>query len=347
MIRKPICRMTGKYNLILGIAVVATNFISSQAEDFCEKQNSIHFPEGNGRVGGCRNSSTYINNISCKIYNFVNINCTWDMEANAPKDIQYCFVLRIKRTLLPCSQYLTNEENETIGCHIKDVAFKDKPKISLQFSNTKCQCQCQKKFKVSDIEMMKPPINITKQSQNGKEIIKWSRSPTVQLIKNNACFEYELKVWETDKDVLFRNLTTSKTEHTFDDLDKDKQYSVQIRGRKIKNCGLSKFWGEWSEPLFIGEDKKKIPGWIFPLICIIVMVFVLGTLLYLLKRYTLTFFTAVIPDPSSKLKFWFSSSELYFQKCAVPAQHECVPISEIEIVTVDSSMDSAQCGQGH
>ncbi|OCT91069.1 interleukin-5 receptor subunit alpha isoform X2 [Xenopus laevis] len=317
--------MTRKYNLILGITVVAINFISPQAEDSCAKQNSALFPE---HKGTCPKSLEYVKNISCQIYNMVNLNCTWDMKTDA----QYCFVLRNKSIVLPCSQYLTNEENQTIGCHVKDVVFHDQRIIRLQFSNTKCQIK--KHVKLSDIEIMKPPINITIQSETGKVIMTWNRPPTGTQIVNIECFEYELKVLETETDVPFRIVTTDKREHTLYDLDKDKKYSIHIRGRKMKNCGQSKSWGEWSEPLFVGEDKKTTPSWIYLLTCIIAVVFILVISIYLIKRYA----TAVIPDPSSKLKFWFSS-DLHFQKCAVPAQNECVPITEIEIVI--SSVDSS------
>ncbi|XP_018101659.1 interleukin-5 receptor subunit alpha isoform X2 [Xenopus laevis] len=327
--------MTCKYNLILGITVVAIHFIFPQAEDSCEKQQPTRFPKHHGK--DCPKSSGYITNVSCQIYNLTNLNCTWGI-----KDIQSCFFFWIKGNMLPCSQYLKNEENKIIGCHMKVMDFEEQPKARLHFFNT--ECQITKAVKLSDIEMMKPPINITKESQKGKVIMKWSRPPTATTIVNSACFEYELKVLETETNVLFRTLITDKKEHTFHDLDKNKRYSIRIRGRKRVNCGQSKFWGEWSKPLFVGKGKKSFPSWIFPLTFVIVMVFTFVISLFLLKRFAWTFFTAVIPDPSSKLKFWFSSSDLYFQ-CADAAQHECVPISEIEIVT--SSMDSTQCGQGH
>ncbi|CAH2220541.1 interleukin-5 receptor subunit alpha-like [Pelobates cultripes] len=276
----------------------------------------------------------YIYNTSCYIYNITSLKCTWSIKKEAPNDTQYSFGLRFGTDVLPCQQYLTNQQNKNIGCNMTDVfanvdRSKMKLKFTVQFSNH--DMYFLKSFAYRNIEILNPPSKITLSTKKKILKIQWNQPPSIQENLESHCFEYQIKLLEMKNNLIFRIFNTSLEEHTFLDLDQNRKYSVQIRGIK-KLCAKSKLWGEWSEPLFIGSDNEGIPTWCFLLIIVICTCLFAVVLLYVLKRYNRKLFDAAIPVPSTKLKYWISSTEINFQKCVPVVPSESVPITDIEII---------------
>ncbi|XP_053313326.1 interleukin-5 receptor subunit alpha-like [Spea bombifrons] len=279
----------------------------------------------------------YIHNVSCKIYNITSLNCTWDIKQNAPNDTQYLFSLRTGSDLLDCKHYLKNQENKNIGCHMKHVCTwkKNKHRIKVQLSNY--ERQLVRAFTVSNIEILNSPNNICLSSQNGITKMQWKQPLSVEGELNSYCFEYQIQLLEVKKDRLFRVINTTNTEYIFSDLDKGRKYAAQIRGRRNTYCGRSKFWGEWSEMIYIGKDNEGIQTWLL-LVIIIFSTTCFGiSVIYLLKRYNRKIFDLDVPVPSRKLKHWMLSKEIDFQNCVADIFIESVPISEIEIVTTETN----------
>uniref|UniRef100_A0A8C5LX58 Fibronectin type-III domain-containing protein n=1 Tax=Leptobrachium leishanense TaxID=445787 RepID=A0A8C5LX58_9ANUR len=283
----------------------------------------------------------YICNVSCYIYNVTSLNCTWDLKRGTPNHIQYSFSLRQKSSFLPCQHYLRNAQNKNIGCHMKDIfAYIDrtnmKSKMTIQFSYH--DVRLFKIFKFHRIEILNPPVNISLSSKNKILKLQWNPPPSVQGNLGSHCFEYQIKLLETKNNDLFRVDNTTLTEYTFLDLDKDRKYSVQIRGRK-KFCATSKFWGEWSEPIFIGKDNDYNTTWRILAIIIICTTLLTVAVLYLIKRNRKIFDTA-IPGPSRKLDYWISSTEINFKKSVRDLPSESVTITDIEIISTNDCLES-------
>ncbi|XP_075449431.1 interleukin-5 receptor subunit alpha-like [Ascaphus truei] len=309
---------------------------------FIAKVREIHFDQNNRIVTESNWTEyiynappEYICNVSCIIYNLTSLNCTWQIQKDAPKETQYSFSLRHRSDVFACQQYLTNQEKKNIGCHMKDVfsnAVKGGNlgrKIEIQFSSH--EVHLFKTFVTANIEIFNPPINVSLSPVNEDIKIRWSPPLTVQSYSKN-CFQYQIKLSETKKNPLIRVISSTEEEYLFADLDKHRRYSIQIRGRQ-KQCAKSKFWGEWSKPVFIGKDNEGIQAWLLLLI-IMLCTFSIGVLtIYLWKRYTRKLFNSAIPDPSQKIKYWMSSNDINYQKCVAVVHNECVPITLIEIVT--------------
>ncbi|KAM4702234.1 interleukin-5 receptor subunit alpha-like [Discoglossus pictus] len=276
--------------------------------------------------------TVYINNVSCVIYNVTSLNCSWALKNNIPSSTQYSFSLRHNSDWLTCKHCITTKRKKNIGCHMKDVFLEGemKRRINIKFSNG--EVTFLKSFLSASIEMLTPPINISLSlSEKGNTKIKW-QPPISTVTSNKDCFKYQIKLEEMKKDPLTRVIPCSKAEYLFSDLDKKSKYSVQIQGR---NCAGSKFWGEWSNAVYIGKENEGIQTWILLLIIVICTVFTGSLLIYLCKRYPGKLFTTTIPDPSKKIKYWMSSSEINVQK-SVAGPNEVTPINtQIEIVTED------------
>ncbi|XP_075052612.1 interleukin-5 receptor subunit alpha-like [Mixophyes fleayi] len=307
-------------------------FIASVSNALCE--NNVIMLEGNQTEIVYKAANIYINNVSCALYNLTNLNCTWDLKKDAPEDTDYSFALRLRTKCLGCKQYF-KKQGKNIGCHMKDLfSIYDKNenlqyKIRIQLFNHIYNFT--KTFRTEIIEILNPPINISVSSENGNTKLEWYTPPSV--ISTPNCFQYQIKVIETQINLIFKDITGIEVEeYIFSDLDKDKKYSVEIRARK-NYCAKSKYWGEWSKPVFIGKDMGVFPSWILILIIVIVSASLAILVVFLIKRYMKILCVTSIPYPSKKIKHWLSLNDISSQGCIAVHNEQSVPITEIEIVT--------------
>ncbi|XP_072283924.1 interleukin-5 receptor subunit alpha-like isoform X2 [Pyxicephalus adspersus] len=313
-------------------------FIASVSYALCKK--SLIVFEGNKTEYLYHFPPVYLTNVSCTIYNVTNLNCTWEWIEDTPPDANYSFALSLYDKTVTCKQYLKWHGKNT-GCHMKNVLPKENKyeisKIMIWFSNNSTSFY--KTFRAHKIELLNAPVNISVTSVNGSTKLEWLSPPSVNPLSPN-CFQYHIRVLETQTKQLFKNIIGITTqEYIFSDLDKDKNFSMQIRAKKIY-CADSKYWGEWSQMIFIHKDKEIYPIWIIIWIIVITSVVVMFLLLYLLRRYVKKLILVAVPGPSKKIKSSLSSNNINAQRCIAVHNEQPVPITEIEIV--NCLMDSLE-----
>ncbi|KAM4047187.1 interleukin-5 receptor subunit alpha-like [Anomaloglossus baeobatrachus] len=288
----------------------------------------------------------YINNVSCVLFDKTNLNCSWDFRTDAPDDINYSCALRSNFKWLLCTNYIKRHQ-KNIGCSMKDVYsdYKDDSllnKIRIRFFSALYNFS--KTFRTEAVEILTPPRHIKVFSENGNTIIKWLPPASVASTglqdgitptynpKEEHNFIYEIRVVENKSKVLFRETNdTDKGEQIFTDLAKDKKYYIQIRARHRHR--VSKFWGEWSKPVFINEDNNIFPAWIF---IVILPALFAALAFYLCKRYMKKLLITPIPHPSQNIKTWLymdRSNDIRLQTNIATQNEQSVPLTEIEIVT--------------
>ncbi|XP_056416773.1 interleukin-5 receptor subunit alpha-like isoform X2 [Hyla sarda] len=288
----------------------------------------------------------YINNVSCVLFNITNLNCSWNFRTDAPEDINYSFAVRLKSKWLICKHYL-NQHKKNVGCYMHDVVSDNKDNIRILnririgfFSESH---NFSKTFSPEVVEILNPPRKILVLSENGNTIIKWlppesitnddfeegltsSYDPTEE--ENN--FMYEIRVIENKSKMIFRQTNVIEKEQIFTDLAKSKQYYIQIRARHRHE--VSKFWGEWSEPVYINKDYTVFPKWIL----IVIVPALFATLsFYLCKRYIKKLLVSPVPHPSQNIKNWLYmdwSNDNRSQATIAVQNEQTVPLNEIEIV---------------
>ncbi|XP_066455958.1 interleukin-5 receptor subunit alpha-like [Eleutherodactylus coqui] len=295
----------------------------------------------------------YIDIVSCVLLNITNLNCSWNVRADAPDDINYSFALRLNSKWLPCPHYFKRQK-KNVGCYMQNVFsdYKDgNPLSKIKTGFFSSIYNFSKTFKTEAIEILTPPRNIQVSSDNGNTIIKWlpptsiainsfedDTSSTYDSDEEANFFLYEIRLIENKSKKEFRQTPIEEQEQVFTDLEKDKKYYLQIRARH-KRRDLSKFWGEWSIPIFINEDNYAFPDWI--LIMIAPAMFATITF-FLCKRYMKKLLITSIPHPSQNIKNWLhmnESTDIRMQ-ANIAAQHEqSVPLTEIEIVTKTTDCD--------
>ncbi|XP_029459492.1 interleukin-5 receptor subunit alpha-like isoform X2 [Rhinatrema bivittatum] len=255
-------------------------------------------------------------NLLCVVYNISNLECTWNIKKETPEDLQFFFSFSYKKHNFQCLQYLTNAEKRNIGCHMKDVDFRvpkrTRPRIRATVSTKDSAAQLNRSFLTLRIEKLTPPINISVSYGKGNTTIHWSPPATIGSTQK-SCFLYQVILNQSNKEQYFRNINTMEEEYRFPDYDQRKRYSIQVRAKKT--CIESKYWGEWSEPVFIGEEDEIIKPWLLMLIAIfsaIVLRILLGGFCKRYKGFDV-FFTPV-PEPSHKIRQWLTSEANQLQE---------------------------------
>ncbi|XP_073523474.1 interleukin-5 receptor subunit alpha-like isoform X2 [Phyllobates terribilis] len=256
----------------------------------------------------------YIDNVSCVLFDITNLNCSWNFRTDAPDDINYSFALRSNFKWLSCTDYIKRHK-QNIGCSMQDIFSEHKEdgllnKIRIRFYSALYNFS--KTFRPEAVEILTPPRHIKVFSENGNTVIKWLPPASVAITgvqdgitptynpREEHNFIYEIRVIENKSKRIFRQTNdTDKGEQIFTDLAKDKKYYMQIRARHSHR--LSKFWGEWSKPVFINEDNNVFPAWIF---IAIVPAFFAALAFYLCKRYMKKLLITPIPHPSQNIKTW-------------------------------------------
>ncbi|XP_053562399.1 interleukin-5 receptor subunit alpha isoform X2 [Bombina bombina] len=212
--------------------------------------------------------SAFTSNHACVIYNLTSLNCSWDIENNSPENAQFFISLSQRSELMKCPQYILNQKMQNIGCHMKDIFLKSLQKgeigekIKIRLNNRKTR------FRTANIEMLNPPTNISLSTLNGNTEIRWYPPPSLMISNdtNKTCIKYKLKLFEIKTDPLVRIIDCGKAEYVFSDLDKESKYAIQIQAKK---CNEGKYWGVWSEPVYIGKENESFPKWLLLLIIII------------------------------------------------------------------------------
>ncbi|KAM6341365.1 interleukin-5 receptor subunit alpha-like [Podargus strigoides] len=252
----------------------------------------------------------YIQNLSCIIYNISFFNCTWHIKAEAPDDIQIFFSYRHVGKDFECQQYIKNARKKNIGCHMKQIYFQTSRKINLNITvrdlrNNSRQLSYYKAFIPQKIEKLNPPINVSVSLENGSIKVHWKPPPTIGSA-SNKCFLYQVKI--TDRKIV--DVTAEAYEYL---LHKPaKKCAAQVRVKK-EICIRNKIWSEWSEPVFI-YNEKTVDTMLLSLTFFCLLIFLGGLLICACRRYRcLEVITMPVPHPSDNIKTWLAADEAHHQ----------------------------------
>ncbi|XP_062370986.1 interleukin-5 receptor subunit alpha-like [Cinclus cinclus] len=283
-------------------AKVKTQLFAKETEDIIKESDWTEFTY--------KAPPVYIQNLSCIIYNISFFNCTWHIKAEAPEDIQIFTSYRHIGKVFVCQQYIKNTRKKNIGCHMKEIHFQPSRKISLNITvrnlrNSSSELSYYQAFTPQTIEKLNPPINVSVSLENRSIEIHWKPPPTIGSAKKK-CFLYQVKI--TDRKIV--NVTEENYKYPFHK--SAKKYAVQVRVKK-EICIANKIWSEWSEPVFI-HDEKTVDILLLSLTLFCPLVFLGGLLIYACRRYRcLEAITTPVPRPSDKITTWLAD-EIYHQE---------------------------------
>ncbi|XP_065597333.1 granulocyte-macrophage colony-stimulating factor receptor subunit alpha-like isoform X2 [Cyrtonyx montezumae] len=280
-----------------------------------------------------------IENFSCVIYNISLMNCTWQPGRDAPGDTQYFLYWQNSRDddETECELYTKGENDRNMGCRFQNVTIKDKTTYFLVNGSHKTfLIQFYDNYtKLYTIERLPPPLNVTANctSNPGGCIITWQQ-PLLSHVENIDCFEYEINIQNKDKtpeDKKDPPVIVAKHKYEFQSYNVKKKSILKIRARGKRRCFVSRKWGEWSDPIELGEEKDYFT---FVILLLIALGTILVTLLhyFLCKRYcSLKRIFPPIPQPRDK--FDMPAEEDIQTKNVLLTQKRCTE----EITTVEET----------
>ncbi|XP_051500176.1 interleukin-5 receptor subunit alpha-like [Apus apus] len=283
-------------------AKVKTQLFAKESEDVIK--------EGHWTELSYKAPPVYIQNLSCIIYNISSFNCTWHIKAEAPEDIQVFFTCRHVRKDFECQQYIQNARKKNVGCHMKEIYFQAARKIYLNITvrdlrNNSGGLSYYKAFLPQTIEKLNPPINVSVSLENRSIKIHWKPPPTIGSARRK-CFLYQVKI--TDRKIV--NVTAETYEYPFHK--PAKKCSAQVKVKK-EVCVRNKIWSEWSEPVFI-HNEKTLDVMLLSLMVFGVLIF-FGGLICACRRYScLEVITMPVPRPSDNIQTWLAADDIHHQK---------------------------------
>ncbi|RMC06718.1 hypothetical protein DUI87_16162 [Hirundo rustica rustica] len=161
-------------------------------------------------------------------------------------------------------------------------------------------------------EKLNPPINVSISFENRSLKIHWKPPPTIGSARKK-CFLYQVKI--TDRKIV--NVTGEDYKYPFHK--PEKKCAAQVRVKK-EICIANKIWSEWSEPVFI-HDEKTVDILLLSLALFCPLVFLGGLLMYACRRYRcLEVITTPVPHPSDNIKTWLADETHHQQH--MPTQVE-------------------------
>ncbi|XP_010216007.1 PREDICTED: interleukin-5 receptor subunit alpha-like [Tinamus guttatus] len=154
-------------------------------------------------------------------------------------------------------------------------------------------------------EKLNPPVNVSIFLENRSIKIHWNPPPTIGSARNR-CFMYQVKI--TDRKPV--NVSEEKYEYPFHK--PPYKCAAQVRAKKEK-CITNKIWSEWSEPVFI-DDEKTVDITLLTLTLICLLVFLGCLLTCACRRYRcLEALTVPVPQAADSIKTWLDAEETHHQ----------------------------------
>ncbi|XP_016394628.1 interleukin 2 receptor, gamma a isoform X1 [Sinocyclocheilus rhinocerous] len=183
--------------------------------------------------------------INCLIINLDYVNCTWTEHEH-----NYSFKSRFThKEILDCPTYL-RIDGVNVGC----VFPYEKPQ---RFNTLKTWLYSDNGGLVTEQEhnlkayvKLYPPVNLSVVEKKDAELwLYWN------ITKNDSCIESEVR-HRTDNNAWKSTTPGHRTSFSLPFPSK-KRYEFQVRARIESSCGESKFWSDWSEPVYWGYLKTN------------------------------------------------------------------------------------------
>ncbi|XP_041114955.1 interleukin-5 receptor subunit alpha-like isoform X2 [Polyodon spathula] len=248
-----------------------------------------------------------LQNVSCILYNFDHINCTWETAKEVPVDAQYSVYFWQKNRVFPCHQFIRNDQRKITGCHSKKgMAFlDDKVHILINMSGADFYSAPRFRFEAYKIEKLNPPENITIAKKPDGLHIVWDQ-PYSLITNQKMCFIYEVNLSENERFYEPLEITTDN-KYSITTFDQTKIYSLRIRAKKSSSCRENLFWSDWSK-IFTINDRSPDPTVPLVVTAAVVAALFLIVLKWKGAKVLLKLFPP-IPSPTNKMKQWLEKED--------------------------------------
>ncbi|XP_069748074.1 interleukin-13 receptor subunit alpha-2-like [Narcine bancroftii] len=239
---------------------------------------------------------TLASNVSCVVYNYSYMNCTWQNGIKVPRGIQYKMYYRQEDITTECPHYFTDFEGRQ-KCHVGEngIELDEHVLICINRSNSSLSIMpYYTDFDPQLFEIYNPPVNF--------EIlpnltVKWEKPPGYTI--NDNCFQYQLQLTELSGNNHEFFYVKVDTKFVLVNINLSKRYSVKVR-MKLKYCKETMYWSDWSNELFL-EPTEQLDGHVMIIALLLLMITAAMLLTLVFRRYKIIA-SSSIPDPQKKFK---------------------------------------------
>ncbi|KAL1790035.1 interleukin-5 receptor subunit alpha [Sigmodon hispidus] len=207
----------------------------------------------------------------------VSLRCTWLVGKDAPEDTQYFLYYRFGAWTEGCHEYSRDALNRNTACWFPRTIINSKrfEQLAVHVNGSSKHAEIkpfEQLFTLHAIEQVNPPMNVTVKIEETSLYIQWEKPISAFPFD---CFNYELKIYNTKNGYFqMEKLATNKFISKIDDVS---TYSIQVRAVVSSPCRVSGSWGQWSQPIYVGKEKKPLAEWhliVFPATaCFVLLIF--------------------------------------------------------------------------
>ncbi|XP_068058445.1 interleukin-5 receptor subunit alpha isoform X2 [Anomalospiza imberbis] len=219
-------------------------------------------------------AETSVTNLSCvthvTIPGNVSLRCTWLPGQGAPEDTKYFLFYRYETHTEECPTYTKDKWSRNTECRFSSTQIKPGEidnliVIHINGSSKRAAIKpFQQLFNQNAIEKVNIPRNISISLEQNDLLAMWEKpiSPF-----HEECFEYEfylINLKSGNKQILKISSNSFRLR-----LDGSSRYSIRIRANHNHICRARGFWSDWSEIIYVGQNKlENSIAWILTLLCV-------------------------------------------------------------------------------
>ncbi|NXT62101.1 IL5RA protein, partial [Chaetops frenatus] len=218
-------------------------------------------------------AETSVTNLSCAtrvtLPGNVSLHCTWLPGQGAPEDTKYFLFYRYEAHTEKCPT-ATRDKNRNSECRFSTTQIQPGEidnliVIHINGSSKRAAIKpFQQLFNQNAIEKVNVPRNISISLEQNDLLATWEKpiSPF-----HEECFEYEfylINLKSGNQQILKISSNSFQVR-----IDVSSRYSIRIRANHNHICRARGFWSDWSEILYVGQNKlENSITWILTLLCV-------------------------------------------------------------------------------
>ncbi|XP_041281976.1 interleukin-5 receptor subunit alpha [Onychostruthus taczanowskii] len=253
-------------------------------------------------------AGTSVTNLSCvthvTISGNVPLHCTWLPGQGAPEDTKYFLFYRYETHTEECPTYTKDKRSRNTECRFSSTQIKpgEIDKLIVIHINGSSKHAAikpfQQLFNQNAIEKVNIPRNISISLEQNDLLAMWEKpiSPF-----HEECFEYEfylINLKSGNKQILKISSNSFRLR-----VDASSRYSIRIRAKHNHLCRASGFWSDWSETIYVGQNKPENSiAWILTLLCVSTSCTLLLVAIICQINHVWSKLFPPIPTPSNKFR---------------------------------------------
>ncbi|XP_023790862.1 interleukin-5 receptor subunit alpha isoform X1 [Cyanistes caeruleus] len=279
-------------------------------------------------------AETSVTNLSCvtrvTIPGNVSLRCTWLPGQGAPEDTKYFLFYRYETHTEECPAYTKDKWNRNAECSFSSTQIKPGEidsliVIHINGSSKRAAIKpFQQLFNQNAIEKVNIPRNISISLEQNDLLAMWEKpiSPF-----HEECFEYEfylINLKSGNKQILKISSNRFRV-----GIDGSSRYSIRIRANHNHICRAQGFWSDWSEIIYVGQNKlENSIVWIFTLLCVSTSCTLLFVAIICKMSHLWRKLFPPIPTPSNKFRDLFPIDYERARTCTSSMETEVGSLAE-------------------